>query len=130
MALYQRQLTSDALEELLEQFAARPEYTHADAPYFAAVLEAALEDTDALDRLIERKAARGLSQLDAVDRAILWLALTELGHRPDVPTKVIINEAVELAKRYGPVDAYRFVNAVLDRAARELREPDPGQARR
>jgi N utilization substance protein B len=49
------------------------------------------------------------------------LGLAELKYRDDVPTKVVINEAVELAKRYGATDSFRFVNAVLDKTARELR---------
>ena len=56
--------------------------------------------------------------MDAVGRAILLLGLEELNGRPDVPTKVVINEAVELAKRYGPPDCFRFVNAVLDKAVK------------
>jgi N utilization substance protein B len=75
----------------------------------------------ALDAIIARLAARGVDQLDAVGRAILLLALAELKYRDDVPTKVVINEGVELAKRYGATDSFRFVNAVLDKASRELR---------
>src|SRR5690606_5799037 len=73
---------------------------------------------DDLDRAIAKFAARSLAQLDAVGRAILLMALAELRYRPDVPTKVVINEAVELAKRYGAAESFRFVNAVLDKAAR------------
>ena len=51
----------------------------------------------------------------------LWLGLAELKYRADVPTKVVINEAIELTKRYGTTDSHKFVNAVLDAAARELR---------
>ena len=61
--------------------------------------------------------------LDAVGRAVLLLGLAELKFRDDVPTKVVINEAVELAKRYGATDSFKFVNAVLDKMSRELR-PD------
>ena len=59
-------------------------------------------------------------QLDAVGRGILWLGLAELKHRPDVPTKVVINEAVNLAKRYGATDSFKFVNAVLDKTVKEM----------
>ncbi len=54
-------------------------------------------------------------------RAILLLGLAELKFRDDVPSKVVINEAVELAKRYGAAESFKFVNAVLDKTARELR---------
>ncbi len=71
--------------------------------------------------MIGAHADRGLDQVDAVGRGILLLALAELKFREDVPIKVVINEAVELAKRYGAADSYRFVNAVLDKAAKALR---------
>ena len=71
--------------------------------------------------MITRQATRSIEQLDIVGRAILLLGLTELKVRPDVPTKVVINEYVELTKRYGATDSYKFVNAVLDKMARELR---------
>lgn len=77
--------------------------------------------TASLDALIAAQADRSLEQLDPVNRAVLWLGLAELMLRHDVPVKVVINEAVDLAKRYGPVSGYRFVNAVLDRAAPALR---------
>ena len=72
--------------------------------------------------------ARGLSRLDAVGRGILLLALAELKHRPDVPVKVVINEAVNLAKRFGPAESYRFVNAVTDKASKLLRSDSAAAA--
>src|SRR5262249_38740796 len=92
-----------------------------DRDYFGALLAVVLDDAPALDALIARNAARGVDQLDAVGRAILLLGLAELKHRADVPTKVVINEGVELAKRYGAAESFKFVNAVLDKTARELR---------
>jgi len=86
-----------------------------------------IDNVAALDAIIDGQAARGLNQLDAVGRAILLLALAELKFRDDVPTKVVINEAVELAKRYGAAESYKFVNALLDRTARELQR-GPGAA--
>jgi transcription antitermination protein NusB len=80
-----------------------------------------VDDAPALDTIIARQAARGIETLDAVGRAILLLGLAELKFRDDVPSKVVINEAIELAKRYGPTDSFKFVNAVLDKSSRELR---------
>ena len=77
----------------------------------------------ALDALISRQATRSIDQLDVIGRAILLLGMTELKVRADVPTKVVINEYVDLAKRYGVTDSYKFVNAMLDKTARELRPP-------
>lgn len=119
-ALYQWQLAGHDAAELTAQFRAQPDFERCDAEYFDTLLAAVLEQHVELDQLIARYAARGLEQLDAVGRAILLLALAELKTRGDVPTKVVINEAVELAKRYGAADSFKFVNAVLDKSAREL----------
>jgi transcription antitermination protein NusB len=123
-ALYQWQLAGHTFDELAQQFEANPEFARSDRDYFRELLALVLNEIETLDRLIARQAVRALEQLDAVGRAILWVGLAELKHRDDVPTKVIINEAVELAKRYGAAESFRFVNAVLDKSARELREPE------
>ena len=120
MALYQWQLAGHSENELCEQFAAMPEYPNVDQNYFHEVLAHVLRDSGSLDREIVRHAHRNIDSTDAVSRAVLLLGLAELHGRKDVPTKVIINESVELAKMYGPVDCYRFVNAVLDRAAKQV----------
>lgn len=116
-ALYQWQLGGGGELELLTQFAARPEFASCDRNYFRQMLKLVLRESEALDAVIATLAVRAIEQLDAVGRAILLLALAELKHRPDVPKRVVINEAVELAKRYGATDSYRFVNAVLDKAS-------------
>lgn len=120
-ALYQWQIAGHERTELLEQFSARAEFERCDAEYFSALLGLAMDGAAAADRIIAKHASRALEQLDAVGRAVLLLALAELANRPDVPVKVVINEAVTLAKRYGATDSYRFVNALLDKAAAELR---------
>jgi N utilization substance protein B len=117
-ALYQWQVTNQDFDELLEQFAETAEYGRADQEYFRELLAAVVREAEVLDRSIERFAVRGIEQLDSVGRSVLRLAFAELALRPDVPAKVVINEAVELAKRYGAVDTFRFVNAVVDKAAK------------
>jgi len=129
-ALYQWQLAGHSAAEISAQFAALEEFEHCDRDYFGELLAVVLDDVTALDALIARQAARGIEQLDAVGRAILLLGLAELKHRDDVPTKVVINEAVELAKRYGAAESFKFVNAVLDKMARELRRiAEPNEAK-
>jgi len=117
-ALYQWQIAGHDLAELERQFSELPEFAKIDKRYFRDLLDKAVGEAADFDRAIAKFAARSLEQLDAVGRAILLMALAELRYRPDVPTKVVINEAVELAKRYGAAESYRFVNAVLDKAAR------------
>lgn len=125
-ALYQWQIAGHSAEEIVAQFGALPDYERCDREFFGELLRRIVADVAALDALIGRLAARGVEQLDAVGRAILLLGLAELKFRDDVPTKVIINEGIELAKRYGTVDSFKFVNAVLDKAARELRRAAAG----
>jgi len=123
-ALYQWQLAGHDHDELIGQFELHADFSDIDQIYFRQLLQLVIENAESLDRIIAELADRAVGQLDATSRAILLLGLAEFKHRLDVPTKVIINEAVELAKRYGPVDSYRFVNAVLDKAAQQITERD------
>lgn len=116
-ALYQWQLAETGEAELREQFAGAPEYERIDQSYFVELLGHVLANVGDYDAIIEAHADRAPTQQDAIGRAILLQALAELEQRSDVPTKVIINEAIELAKRYGPLDSHKFINAVLDKAA-------------
>ena len=120
-ALYQWQLAGHSIAELSAQFAAHEDFERSDRDFFGQLLAVTIENVPALDLIIAKQAARGIEQLDAVGRAILLLGLAELKFRDDVPSKVVINEGVELAKRYGAAESYKFVNAVLDKSSRELR---------
>jgi N utilization substance protein B len=120
-ALYQWQLAGHGYDELVAQYSALAEFGRIDQDYYRELLKSVLDDVEALYHVIAALAVRGLDQLDAIGRAVLLIALAELKHRSDVPTKVVINEAVELAKRYGATASFKFVNAVLDKAAKELR---------
>ena len=120
-ALYQWQIAGHSVAEISAQFAADEDFARCDRDFFAELLAVTVENAPDLDVIIARQASRGIEQLDAVGRAILLLGLAELKFRDDVPSKVVINEGVELAKRYGSTDSFKFVNAVLDKSSRELR---------
>ena len=120
-ALYQWQFADTPVDDLIAQFTASA-HRRLDKEHFAFILRHVLAATETLDAVIEKYAVRSLDQLDAIGRSILLVALTELAECEDVPVKVAINEAVELSRRYGATDSYKFVNAVLDKAARELRD--------
>ena len=77
--------------------------------------------SEALDAALAGWMDRKPTELDPVERAVLWVGAHELRSAPDVPYRVVINEAVGLAKRFGATDSHKFVNAVLDAAAKELR---------
>jgi N utilization substance protein B len=123
-ALYQWQLAGHSVAEISAQFAAHEDFERSDRDFFGELLAVTIENAPALDAVIAKQATRGLDQLDAVGRAILLLGLAELKFREDVPVKVVINEGVELAKRYGATDSFKFVNAVLDKSS-GLRAPRP-----
>jgi N utilization substance protein B len=120
-ALYQTQLNHVELESLLQQFRHDQGYPAADTAYFEALLQDAFGARDALDEDIRSYGDIAPEQLDPVERAVLWVGLTELRSRIDVPVRVVLNEAVELTKQFGAEGGHRFVNGLLDRAAASLR---------
>lgn len=120
-SLYQREITGHSDQELLAQFRERPDYQRIDKAYFDDALVAICRDSRSLMECIGELADRPLAQLDPVETGILLLGFHELRDKPDVPYKVVINEAVNLAKRYGAEDGHKYVNALLDRAVGKLR---------
>ncbi len=120
-ALYQQQIAGHDCVTLRGQFTATDEFEQADGEYFLTLLDEIDRDRATLDGRIDAFADRPVEQIDPVERAVLWIGITELGSHPDVPAKVAINEAVELAKEFGAQDSYRYVNAILDGVAKELR---------
>lgn len=124
-ALYQMQVAGHDRAELLRQFRERPEYARVERQYFDEALAAICDEREALAAAIGRYSDRPFEQLDPVESGILLLGFFELRSRPDVPYRVVINEAVNLAKRFGAADGHKFVNALLDRAAPDLRPATP-----
>ncbi len=120
-ALYQRQLSGHTCEELLAQFSGQKDFEKVDVDYFGQLLGEILADTAALDAMIAADADRPVSQLDPVEHGILWLGIAELGSHPEVPVKVVISEAVRLAREFGATDGHRYINALLDQVAPKLR---------
>lgn len=92
-----------------------------DIDYFKRLLEGAINHVDALDALIEEKSSSPLASLNPIELAGLRLAALELRDFPDVPYRVVINEALKLNKAFGSEQGFRFVNAVLDKLAKTLR---------
>ena len=122
-ALYRWQLNACPWQDLVREFAEAEDMERADAEYFRALIEGVSDAREQLDARLASFADRPPALLDPIEHAILLMGLFELSSRPDVPYRVAINEAVGLARRFGATDGHKFVNAVLDRAARELR-PD------
>jgi len=120
-ALYRWQLNDSPWQDLVQEFGEAEDMTRADADYFRTLVEGVWRGREELDARLATFSDRAPGLLDPVERAVLLIALYELTARPEVPYRVAINEAVGLAKRFGATDGFKFVNAVLDRAARVLR---------
>jgi len=120
-ALYRWQLNAAPWQDLVHEFDEAEDMPRADAGYFRMLVEGVWRAHEELEARLATYADREPRLLDPIERAVLLIALYELTTLPDVPYRVAINEAVTLAKRFGATDGHKFVNAVLDRAARELR---------
>jgi transcription antitermination protein NusB len=117
-ALYRWQLNACEWQDLVSEFATDADMPRADAEYFQALIVAITRSHDELDAALAPLLDRSPAQLDPVEHALLLIGSYELQHRPEVPFRVVINEAVTLARRFGATDGHKFVNGVLDRAAR------------
>ena len=120
-ALYRWQLNACPWQELVQEFRDDKDMARADAEYFRILVEGVWRAHAELDARLAGFADREPRLLDPIEHAVLLIGLFELSARAEVPYRVAINEAVSLAKRFGATDGYKYVNAVLDRAARELR---------
>lgn len=120
-AIYRWQLNSGPWQDVLHEFADAQDMPKADRGYFRELIEGVCSARTQLDIDIAQWTDRPAVQLDPVEHAVLLVALFELTARPEVPFRVVLNEAVNLTRRFGATDGHKFVNAVLDRAARAVR---------
>jgi N utilization substance protein B len=118
-------LVSEYIEEMekasLQDFDARY-FSGVDPKYFQELVLKIPPLSGELEQILVPFADRPMNQLDPVERSILLIGAYELRERPDIPYRVVINEAVELAKFYGAEDGHRYVNAILDKASETLRK--------
>jgi N utilization substance protein B len=117
-ALYRWQLNACEWQDLVQEFATDADMPRADAEYFEALIAAICRSHDELDAALAPLLDRKPAELDPIEHALLLIGSYELQHRLEVPFRVVINEAVNLARRFGATDGHKFVNGVLDRAAR------------
>nr|WP_113864797.1 transcription antitermination factor NusB [Brenneria salicis]NMN92380.1 NusB antitermination factor [Brenneria salicis ATCC 15712 = DSM 30166]RBP67720.1 NusB antitermination factor [Brenneria salicis ATCC 15712 = DSM 30166]RLM32310.1 N utilization substance protein B [Brenneria salicis ATCC 15712 = DSM 30166] len=120
--LYSWQLSQNDIADIEHQFLSEQDVKDVDITYFRELLAGVSTQAEKLDLLMEPFLSRQLDELGQVERAILRLAMFELSKRDDVPYKVAINEAIELAKVFGAEDSHKFVNGVLDKAAPSVRK--------
>ena len=120
-ALYQWQLAGQDVGAIVEHFMLEQDAGKFDVEYFTELVRGVPTRLDELDGALAPCIDRALESVDPVERAILRLGAYELIEHPEIPYRVVINEAVELAKTFGAEKGHRYVNGVLDKAARQLR---------
>ncbi|WP_417691035.1 transcription antitermination factor NusB [Pseudidiomarina sp.] len=120
-AIYSWQLSENSMSDIEAQFLTDNDTSKIDVDYFLALVRGVAGQVKTLDDALSPFLDRPLAELDQVERAVLRLAAFELRERLDVPYKVAINEAIELAKSFGADESHRFVNGVLDKAIDSLR---------
>ncbi len=119
--IYQQQLSGNAGDAIRAQLAESSGFAKADADFFGDLWAGVTGDYDALLERVAPYLDRKPSELSPIERGILAIGAWELVYRPDIPYRVAINEAVELAKSYGGIDGHKFVNGVLDKVAAAVR---------
>ena len=129
-AVYAWQMANAAITQVIDQFRREQDMEVADLEYFEDLVRGVVTHRDSLDEALAGFLDRGIDQVDPIERAVLRIAAYELRHRPDVPYRVVINEAIETTKRFGSEHGHTFVNGVLDHAAAEWRAAESQAARR
>lgn len=128
-AIYQWLLNESAADTLLAQLREQKEFPKADQSLAEALLRGVLGNADALRQLLTPYLDREIKGLSPVEHALLLLSAFELRDHAQTPYRVVINEAIELAKSFGGTDGHKYVNGVLDKLAAELRPAEVGLRR-
>ena len=116
-ALYQWQMTGQAAAEIETSFISNEYLEGAYLEYFKDLIKAIPENVGKVDALLTPHLDRKVEKVDVIELAILRVGAYELAFQPDVPTRVVLDEAIELAKIFGSENGYRFVNGILDKVA-------------
>ncbi|MEG2941886.1 MAG: transcription antitermination factor NusB [Thermomonas sp.] len=120
-AIYAWQLSATSEGALIAEFAHEQAHEIADLEYFEDLVRGVLRHVAQLDAALSDFIDRTMNEVDPIERAALRIAAYELLHRPDVPYRVVINEAIDSTKRFGSEHGHTYVNGVLDKAAATLR---------
>jgi transcription antitermination protein NusB len=126
-SLYEWLVTGHEAHVLLQRAAEDPEHARADRPHLEGLVRGVLERAADLNNGLQPFLDRPAQSLSPIEHALLLMGAYELTTCPDIPYRVVINEAVELAKSYGGTDGHKYVNGVLDKLAAQVR---PAEARK
>ena len=120
-ALYSWAVSQNSSEIVELNFMTEQDMKGVNTPYFRKLFRQTVENVDAVERTMQGYLDRGLEELDPIEKAILRLAVYELQFEADVPYKVVINEAIEVAKVFGADESHKYINGVLDKIAPVVR---------
>ena len=129
-AIYAWQISGGTADQVIAQFAHEQAHEIADLTYFEDLVRGVLKQKADIDGALAGFLDRGVEEVDAIERAALRIATYELRHRPDVPYRVVINEAIDTTKRFGSEHGHTYVNGVLDHAAAAWRTAEFEAARK
>lgn len=120
-AIYQWQITHQDADEIFRQFREIQDLSQVDEVYFEQLLRGVIRQKDRLLTALEPFLDRPMEQVDVMERVVLLMGAWELLDNPDIPYRVVIDESVDLAHRFGSEQGHSYVNAVLDKAVRKWR---------
>lgn len=120
-ALYQWQMTQLSIDDIIQQFMQQKGIERVDESFFSELVHGTIKNNLQIDSALQKVLDRDINSLSAVECAILRIAVFEFIFRLDVPYRVVINEAIELAKQYGANEAHKYINGVLNNVAKTLR---------
>ena len=126
-ALYERKLSGNTAADIAQHVRDEDGYANVEEKYFLILLNGVIDQAPALEAALTPYIDRKLAELSPIEYAVLMIGAYEALHCPDVPYRVVINEAVELAKSYGGTDGHKYVNGVLDKLLPAVR-PREGKA--
>ncbi len=125
-ALYQWDIGKAQSSDVRQQFLDTQDMSRVDIAFFVELFNGVSHDPDVVDTAMGDALDRPIEDLDPIERAVLRIAVFELTQRPDIPARVVINEGVEITKRFGADKGHRYVNGVLDKLAKQLRPVEMG----
>jgi len=129
-ALYQWQLGQASISQIEAEFRTDNDFGKVDQAYFENAFRAIPTSIGELDKQYEVLLDRSIADVDPIELAILRIGTYELMHRIDIPLRVVINEAIELAKEFGGTDGHKYVNSVLDKLGNKLRSAEASAQRK
>jgi N utilization substance protein B len=127
-AIYQWQMTGQDADDILQQFRAVQDMSGVDEQHFENLLRGISSSQESLDGELQPFLDRPFDQVDLMEQVVLRIGAFEMLHCPELPFRVVVDECVDLAHRFGSEQGHAYINAVLDRAARTWRSDETGNA--